>query len=187
MRLNFLVAAGAAVFFGCGTADPAVADPSGRIVASIKPVHSLVSAVMAGVGEPRLIIRGTASPHTFSLRPSDAAVLEDSRVVFLVDESLETTLAGPIDALAGEARVVMLSEAEGLVRRPFREGGAFEAHDHEEHEPSDEDEGDDHGGDEGHGHHGGNRPPTKAWPRMRMTITAPRSPASSTCTSGSTR
>ena len=158
MRLNFLMAAGAAVFFGCGTADPAVADPSGRIVASIKPVHSLVSAVMAGVGEPRLIIRGTASPHTFSLRPSDATVLEDSRVVFLVDESLETTLAGPIDTLASKARVVMLSEAEGLVRRPFREGGAFEAHDHEEHELPDEDEGNDHGSDEGHGHHDGGRP-----------------------------
>ena len=45
------------------------------VVASIKPVHSLVSAVMAGVAEPHLIIRGAQSPHTFSMRPSDAAAL----------------------------------------------------------------------------------------------------------------
>ena len=44
-----------------GTAPAATAEP---IVATFKPVHSLVSAVMAGVGEPYLIMRGTASPHT---------------------------------------------------------------------------------------------------------------------------
>ncbi len=131
----------AAVLFVCafpGTAMTGVAD---RVVASIKPVHSLVSGVMAGVGEPHLIIRGAVSPHTFSLRPSDSVVLENARVVFLVDELIESPLVGPVDTLAHDARVVMLSEAKGLVHRPLREGGAFEAHDH--------------GADEHHGHHEG--------------------------------
>ena len=155
------LALAAAALFNCVIASPAAADAAVRVVASIKPVHSLVSAVMAGVGEPHLIIRGAVSPHTFSMRPSDAAMLENARVIFLIGESLETSLARPIDTLAGNARVIALSEAQGLVRRPLREGGTFEAHgdgtddDHgrredEEHE-NEEHEGEEHEGEEHEG------------------------------------
>ena len=124
------------------------ADAAGRVVASIKPVHSLVSAVMAGVGEPHLIVRGAASPHAFSLRPSDAVALEGARVIFLVGERLESFLAGPIAVLGGGARVVALSEAPGLIRKPFRKGGLFETHAGEAHgHARDEDHGD-HDGDD---------------------------------------
>ena len=116
---------------------PAAASDSAAVVASIKPVHSIVSAVMLGVGEPQLLIQGASSPHTFSLRPSDAAVLEEASVIFWIGESLEATLVGPISTLAQQARVVTLSEAADLVRRPLREGGAFEGHAHHDgdHDP----------------------------------------------------
>lgn len=135
-----------------GLALPASAEDV-RVVATIKPVHSIVSAVMAGVGEPHLIMRGAASPHDFSLRPSDAGRLQDAHVVFLVDHALETSLAGPIATLAEDAQVVPLADAHGLVHRPLREGGHFEVHDHADH--------DDHGAapahddpDEHHRDHG---------------------------------
>ena len=134
----------AAMLFVCAISGVAQAEVTDRVIASIKPVHSLVSAVMEGVGEPYLIIRGTASPHTFSLRPSDAEVLQNARIVFLIDELIETPLANSVDTLARDARVVMLSKAEGLVHRSLREGGAFEAHDH--------DAGEGHGNHE-HGSH----------------------------------
>ena len=136
----------AAMLFVCALSGVAEAEVTDRVVASIKPVHSLVSAVMEGVGEPYLIVRGTASPHTFSLRPSDAEVLQNARIVFLIDELIETPLANSVDTLARDARVVMLSKAEGLVHRSLREGGAFEAHDH--------DAGEGHGNHE-HGSHSG--------------------------------
>ena len=107
------------------------------VVVSIKPVHSLVSALMAGVGKPHLIMRGNVSPHNFSLRPSDAKIMDDARIVFWIGEGLETSLAGPVRTLAGNARVITLSEAQGLVRRSLRKGGTFEAHSHD---------------DDGHGH-----------------------------------
>ncbi|MDE0811821.1 MAG: zinc ABC transporter substrate-binding protein, partial [Alphaproteobacteria bacterium] len=34
-----------------------------RTVVTIKPIHSLVAAVMAGIGQPRLLVTGAASPH----------------------------------------------------------------------------------------------------------------------------
>ena len=147
---------------GGAAAGPASGDDELRVVASIKPVHSLVSAVMAGVGEPHLIIRGNASPHTFTMRPSDAAALEDADVIFMVGDTMETSLASSLESLAGDARVVRLAEAQGLVRRSIREGGAFEAHDHGGHGHGGHDDhadeamhrDDDHGhADRGEEHH----------------------------------
>ena len=134
----------------------AVADV--RVVATINPVHSLVSGVMDGVGEPHLIVRGAVSPHNFSMRPSDAQMLEEAHVVFLIGEAMETSIAGSIDTLADDAHVVELAEVDGLVRRPLREGATFEVDDHghgdhgDDHDAGDEDRGDDH--DSGDGDHG---------------------------------
>ena len=44
-----------------------------KVVTSIKPVHSLVSAVMAGVGEPSLLVKGAGSPHTYAEAIAGAA------------------------------------------------------------------------------------------------------------------
>ena len=108
-----------------------------RVVASIKPVHSLVSAVMDGAGEPELIIEGATSPHTFSLRPSDARNIQNAEVIFMIGDSLETSLAGSIDTLGRNARVVKLADTEGLIRLPLREGATFEDHDHDHDEEGD--------------------------------------------------
>ena len=114
-----------------------------RVVASIKPVHSLVSAVMSGAGEPELIIQGATSPHTFSLRPSDARNIQDAEVIFMIGDALETSLAGSIDTLGRNARVVRLADTEGLIRLPLREGATFEAHDHDHEEERDHQEHED--------------------------------------------
>ncbi|MBV2184162.1 MAG: zinc ABC transporter substrate-binding protein [Rhizobium sp.] len=110
---------------------PTLALAAPQVVVSIKPVHSLVAAIMKGVGEPSLIVEGSASAHTYSLKPSHARALENADIVFWVGPGLEAFLEKPVDALAGKAKVVELEDAPGLVRLPFREGGAFEADDHE--------------------------------------------------------
>ncbi len=131
-----------AILCSCLIAGSSIADDEVHVVASIKPVHSLVSIVMAGVGEPYLIIQGNSSPHNFRMRPSDAAKLQDAHIIFLIDRLMETSLAEAIDAHVGNARVarvIELSEAEGLVRWKHREGGAFEGHGHEGEESLRED------------------------------------------------
>ena len=108
----------------------AAALEEGAVVTSIKPVHSLVSAVMEGVGEPGLIVKGAASPHSYSLRPSEARNLQNAKLVFWIGRDIETFLEKPIESLGENAKLVTLSEAHDLVRLKFREGGPFEAHDH---------------------------------------------------------
>jgi len=100
------------------------------VVASIKPIHSLVAAVMEGVGAPTLIVRSTGSEHVYSLKPSDASALDGARVIFWVGHEMETFLEKPIETLGDGATVVALGDTEGLERLKFREGGPFEAHSH---------------------------------------------------------
>ncbi|MGR9373398.1 zinc ABC transporter substrate-binding protein [Rhizobium leguminosarum] len=99
------------------------------VVTSIKPIHSLVSAIMQGVGEPKLIVDGAASPHTYNLKPSNARALQDAKVIFWVGPGLEAFLENPLQALGRDASTAELDNAPGLVKLPFREGGAFEPHD----------------------------------------------------------
>lgn len=131
------------------------------VVVSIKPLHSIVSAVMQGVGEPKLIVQGAGSEHVYSLKPSDAEAIEHAKVIFWAGPSMETFLDKPIDTLGEGAKVVALGDAEGLTRLKFREGGPFEAHDHghEGHDHAHDDKKHDHaaeaseaGHDHDHGH-----------------------------------
>ncbi|PRD42643.1 zinc ABC transporter substrate-binding protein [Phyllobacterium phragmitis] len=120
------------------------------VVASIKPIHSLVAAVMEGVGEPTLLVRGTGSAHAYSLRPSDAEAIEHAKVIFWAGPGMETFLQKPLETLATGAEIVTLEDAPGLTKLKFREGGAFEAHKHDD----EAEEGHDHAHEEGHDGHG---------------------------------
>ena len=122
----------------------AAAEPP-TAVASIKPVHSLLSGVMEGAGEPSLLVRGGASPHTWTLRPSDAHALEHANLVVWIGEGLESFLVQPIEALTGDAYVLELSRAEGITLLRMREGGAWDEHGHDD---EGEDHDDDHAGHE---------------------------------------
>ncbi|MBJ6133638.1 zinc ABC transporter substrate-binding protein ZnuA [Ochrobactrum sp. Q0168] len=144
--------------FLAGLGSTAFAADRDGVVVSIKPLHSLVSAVMQGVGEPKLIVQGAGSEHVYSLKPSDAEAIEHAKVIFWAGPSMETFLDKPIDTLGEGAKVVALGESEGLTRLKFREGGPFEAHDHghegEGHEGHDHahDDGDKKEAEAGHDH-----------------------------------
>ncbi|WP_295811640.1 zinc ABC transporter substrate-binding protein ZnuA [uncultured Nitratireductor sp.] len=127
-----------------------------QVVTSIKPVHSLVAGVMEGVGEPALILQGAGSPHTYSLRPSQARMLAEADLVFWVGPNMEVFLEKPLGTLAGDATRVALAEVDGMTLLDMREGGAFEAHSHGDH-------GDGHA-HEAHedGHHGHDHEETHA-------------------------
>ena len=100
-----------------------------NVVVSVKPIHSLVAFIMQGVGEPRLIVDGAASPHTYTLKPSNAAALQEADIVFWVGHGFEAFLERPLDALGSKAKIVELENAPGLHKLKIREGGAFEPHD----------------------------------------------------------
>ena len=130
-----------------------VATADVKVVASIKPVHSLVASVMQGVSEPSLLVKGAGSPHTYSLKPSQAKELQAADIVFWMSHDLEAFLENSIESIAKNAKAVSLMDSHGLMKLNFREGGAFDAHDHG-HDDHGDDKHDDHGHDkhDDHGH-----------------------------------
>jgi len=98
---------------------PAQAAP--RIAADIPPVHSLVAQVMEGVGEPDLVIQRGASPHDYSLRPSEAMALEQADIVFWTSAELTPWLDRSLQTLAANATQIQLIESPGTTRYAFRE------------------------------------------------------------------
>jgi len=92
-----------------------------EVVVSIKPLHSLVQAVMGTIGSAHLLLQGNASPHGFHLKPSQLRALQQADVVFYVHESFETFLQKALAGLAPSThKVAMIGNAELtlLQRRP---------------------------------------------------------------------
>ncbi len=123
-----------------------------KVVASIKPVHSLVASIMEGAGTPEILVDGAASPHTYSLKPSQARSLADADVVFWVGPSLEPSLEKPLETIAEGSTSVALDDAPGLTLLEVREGGTFEEHDHEGHDDHADHDHDDHDHEAHDGH-----------------------------------
>ena len=96
------------------------------VVVTIKPVHALVAGVMRGIAEPKLLVRGSSSPHTYALTPSDTAALYDAAILFRVSPQLEPFTPKIVLALPKEVQVVSLMDAPGLELLAVRRGPAFE-------------------------------------------------------------
>ena len=125
-----------------------------KVVTSIKPLHSLASYLMDGVGKPDLIVDGYASPHGFSMKPSHAKMLQDADLIFWVGEDLENFLEKPLNSIAKKAEKIELMDIKGLNVLSFRERNIFDEHDdhddHEGHSKKKKDDHDDHDDHEGH-------------------------------------
>lgn len=109
-----------------------------QVVVSIKPLHSLVSAVMGDLGKPGLIVKQAGSEHGYALKPSDAKMLSTADIIFIANPDMELFLTRPIENLGVKERVVALSNAPGIELLPIREGGLFED-DGDEHNHSGKD------------------------------------------------
>ena len=113
-----------------------------NVVTTIKPLHSLISKVMEGLGEPSLIIEGTTSPHSFTLKPSHAKLLEEADLIFWVGEGMETFMEKPLMSIVKDAEVISFMEVNSINKLKFREENIFESHD--DHDEEDHDSHADH-------------------------------------------
>ena len=131
-----------------------------QVVTSIKPIHSLASLLMDGIGTPKLIVDGSNSPHNFTLKPSHAKMLQNADLVFWVGEDIETFLEKPLGTVAKKAKKIELMEISQIKKLKFREKNIFEGHHddhgHKKHDDHGHKKHDDHGhkkhDDHGHAH-----------------------------------
>lgn len=131
---------------------PAGAAGPPSVVASVKPIHSLVAGVMAGIASPRLLVEGGRSPHTYALEPSQARWIETADLIVWVGPTLEPFLARPVRHIAQESADLALMRVKGLELLRTRKGGAWAEHAHDGAQGAES--GDAGGGDGRHAHGG---------------------------------
>lgn len=100
-----------------------------KVVVTIKPIHSLTTQLMQGLGEPRLLVDGTANPHNFALKPSAVRAINDADVLIRVSETLEPFTRKIAKALPSSVHLVTLEDASDLTLLDRRTSGTFRAAD----------------------------------------------------------
>ena len=83
---------------------------------------------MNGVGEPSLIIEGSTSPHSFTLKPSHAKMLEQADIIFWIGEGIETFMEKPLESIVKDAKVISFMQMDNINKLTFREKNIFESH-----------------------------------------------------------
>ncbi|MDA1309884.1 MAG: zinc ABC transporter substrate-binding protein, partial [Proteobacteria bacterium] len=105
-----------------------------RTVVTIKPIHALVAGVMAGVGEPVLLVTGGASPHMHAMKPSSARALATADLVIWVGPAMESFFIKPAQSIPASVTLVTLIDSAALHRLKARRGGAWDDHHDDEHD-----------------------------------------------------
>ena len=140
----------AAVTLGLMMAGQAARAEAPNVAVDIAPVHSLVARVMEGAGTPDLILPPGASPHGYSMRPSEARALQNAGLVIWVGEGLTPWLSDALENLSGQAQVITLLDLDETQTLPWRDVDELgQEHDHAEDHAEHSDH-DDHGHDDGH-------------------------------------
>lgn len=119
--LRWLVLAGALL----SSVSAQAAGDTPQVAVTVRPLHSLVAAVMIGVGKPDLVISGNTLARDYVPVAGEADRLAKARIVFWVGPMLERNLVRPLASITGVTDVIAVSEAAGIVLRPSRSSGAW--------------------------------------------------------------
>ncbi|MCL6414283.1 zinc ABC transporter substrate-binding protein [Aestuariirhabdus sp. Z084] len=94
-----------------------------KVMTSIKPLQLIAAAITDGVSQPELLVPVGASPHGYSLRPSDLKRLADAQVVFWIGPAMEPYL-----------QKLLSNRTDGIRVQQFVDAGESQAHDdHDDH------------------------------------------------------
>ena len=109
-----------------------------NVVVSIKPIHSIVSALMEGVSRPQLLLESSDSAHTFHLKPSQLNLLSNADLVITIGDGFETGLKKTLRNIKVGSHIIV-SEINGLHLFYFRNPDTNEMDKNEVHEHADND------------------------------------------------
>ena len=92
-----------------------MADSGLKVLVTIRPYHSILSALMEGVSEPKLLLQGNQSPHSYTIKPSSLEYIKNSDIIFWGGMSLEAYLANSLDLFASRIKVISFIEMEEIL------------------------------------------------------------------------
>ena len=109
-----------------------------NVVVSIKPIHSIVTALMEGLSGPQLLLESSDSAHTFHLKPSQLNLLSNADLVITIGDGFETGLKKTLGNIKDGSHLIV-SEIDGLHLYHFRNTDTNEMDKDEKDEHTDHD------------------------------------------------
>jgi len=120
--------------FICLDVRPSLATPP-KVVTTIPPLQSIAANVMQGIATPKALLPGSASPHSYALKPSDAKTLSEADLIVWVGPALEGFLEKSMKTLGNKAATLELLTEKDLLLLDSRDGdGDSDDHKHRDHE-----------------------------------------------------
>ena len=107
------------------------------VVVSIKPIHSIVTTLMTGIAEPKLLLKSSNSAHTFHLKPSQVRMIANADLVIIISEDFESGLRKAIKNIENDSLFQITSLGTLNIHKSRSEILYSKEHEeHEEHEES---------------------------------------------------
>lgn len=83
------------------------------VLTTVKPLGFISRAITDGVTETKVLLPISASPHDYSLKPSDLELLKSAQLVVWIGEEMETFLEKSVEKLPKE-RVLTLEDVDAI-------------------------------------------------------------------------
>ncbi|MFK5238712.1 zinc ABC transporter substrate-binding protein ZnuA [Glaesserella parasuis] len=108
----------------------ATAVTNADVLTTVKPLGFIANAITDGVTETKVLLPTSASPHDYSLKPSDVEQLQSAQLVVWIGEEMETFLEKSIEKLPKE-KVLTLEDVPAIKELVEHSGEEKEdKHDH---------------------------------------------------------
>lgn len=102
------------------------------VLTTVKPLGFIANAITDGVTDTQVLLPTSASPHDYSLKPSDVQKLQSAQLVVWVGEGLEGFLEKSVDKLPKE-KVLTLDEIPAIEVLIAKGEPHSHDHDHDDH------------------------------------------------------
>ena len=112
-----------------------------QVLASIKPLQLISQAITEGVTDTQILLPPGASPHSYSMRPSDARKLHSAQIVFWVGPAMESFLQRNLPSSEKTVTIAMMDIAgirlrkSGSDKSEINHSETDQNHDHGSHDP----------------------------------------------------
>lgn len=108
-----------------------------KVISTIKPVHAIVYAIAGDQVDAQQLIPDYASPHDYTVKPSDIKKVKQADIIFRIDENMEIMLNPVIAQRSPQSQLISLADTQNITLLPFsggetqeKESTAGEGHDH---------------------------------------------------------
>ena len=122
LRISLVLTLWISILFLISGVSGAPGNSEPRVLVSARPVHSLVSGLMAGIAEPGLIAL-SGQPYAYGLQNGQRAELENADLVIWLGPELEPSLGDILLAPDADIPSMELLSMERLKVLPTRSGG----------------------------------------------------------------